>query len=193
MKNDRQVTFRRVKGRIVPIRKKELLNDPNVVKGSALLAGAGATAAAAGYAASRVVKEAASRRIRAMDVWNIGGGFSKGLKQRAAQLRGDSIRFRAMRKPILGIGSAIAGALAGAGTSYLLSSKRLRNELSDDAKAKLSMAATFAPLLTSAVYYKSLGVNMATAMKYAQAASKNALGSLPKLTIKTPLGPYTQR
>jgi hypothetical protein len=182
---NKQLTFRRIRGRIVPIRVKK---DPNLVKGAGFVGAGLGVAASAGIGAAQLVKKAAEFRIRAADLF-FDSKPAPSLRRRAAELRGTSMAIRRWRKPVLGLGAAIAGSLIGVGASYISQSKKLKN-LSDDQQATLSAVVGGAGILTSAIYYKNLGLGWKHAKKYAQYAVRGATHELPKITIPTKLGPF---
>jgi hypothetical protein len=189
MKNDQKVTFRRIRGRIVPIKLKDAASDRNIQKGAGLMAAGVGVTVGAGAAAGALVKEAGARRIRANDLFRIGGGMVKSINRRAASLRAESIQLRAARKPILGIGGLIGGALIGTGAAYLMNSKTLKKRLSDQEKGQLIALGSTGSLLTGLAYYKSLGLDWKGAKAYAGAALQGTTHLLSKIPIKTKLGP----
>lgn len=200
MKNDRQVTFRRVRGRIIPIRLKDVVKDRNVQKGvGAGILGASA-AVGAGVGAAHLVRKAAESRIMGNTVWqaslpDAGSTFRvKSLIRRAAELRMNSMRLRGLRKPVLAAGGVAAASLLGLGLAHVLKSKTFKKRFDDDRKAQMQTGiAAAAPLLTSFAYYKTLGLGLDDAKRYATAAIKGTTHLLKKIPIKTKFGPLIFR
>lgn len=197
------VTFRRVRGRIIPIRIK---NKGELAQGAGLVATGVTASLAASEAAAQVVKKAATMRKAASASFKVNnliykslsdGGqlafnFSKELKKAKAArtaaigLRKLSFTVRHLRTPLLGAGVAGAGFLLGKGIERIVESQRnkqlgLAGEgIADAAGAGLALGAL-------AFYYKRIGAgSVATAFKYAKAAGTGT--KLPHIPIQTKFG-----
>jgi hypothetical protein len=204
MKND-QLVFRRVKGRIVPIRKKK---PENSLGNGLALTGSGLTAVVAGAeAAARTTKGAAALRAASklrfraanqilegtrvgQQAFDFTGNVAAATRARrgASLLRMASIGLRKTRRPVLFGSALLGGAFIGKGLERTYEGAT-GSQLGTLGEGVTSIAGQGAALLAGGIYYKRLGLPLRSALKYARALRKGTVGNLPKVPIKTPFGP----
>lgn len=201
---ENNVTFRRIRGRIVPIRRKEATSKSKLaLSGAAHLAGAGAIAYGAGAGVARAVRTASGATMKSRALFKFHRGAMKGLLhaaskqqtrtvakqvlthaqgiQKAVRLRKYAAIGFKLRNPALAAGALAAGVLAGAGIFRLskATSGRKKPLLQNQAVATGS---AIAALGTAAVYYKKLPVGGIT--KVAENAFARVRG-LPRPNVAT--------
>lgn len=165
MENKPKVIFRRVRGRIIPIRVRE------DIKNAALVAGGLATAAYAGKkAANAVVKSAHSENIARgflaeMKQLNFPGMSGPSLFEFAkAKAMRNALRFKGASEHLFKSRNAILA--AGAGVGAAIAAKGIK----DKEKRKFVVAAS--PLIAATTYYASLGAPKFKAVRYAFTKAK---------------------
>lgn len=204
----RDVVFRRIRGRIIPIRTGGKQSAIPKVGDSAKYAAAGVLAVAAGAeASSRIVKVAATVRqaskikFRAANLvlggannagqfmLDFGGDFAKArrLKTAGILMRRASTLIRSARRPILGGSILLGGFLLGRGIESGVESLR-RKELKLPGEAAANIAGGAAALIGTALYYKRLGLPLRGALKYGSALRRGTIGNLPRIPINTKFG-----
>jgi hypothetical protein len=182
---NKQVAFRRIKGRIVPIR---ISKDKQFKTGLVDIAKGVAATAAAGVVASEAVIQSAAMRIRSKDLFRIAGSDLPSVTSKAIQLRTKAAQLRKFRLPVLAIGGIIGTAYIAGGVNDVLKSK-FGKELSDKNRAKITGVAALGPTLAGAFYYKRLGVPLNAAWEYAKVVAKGGKKTWPLIPIKTKYGP----
>jgi hypothetical protein len=215
MEKNNQVVFRRIHGRIVPIKvKKSDFKDKNLREAGALAATGTISAVGAGLGAAKIVEKAAHMRKVAERNFSIANSVLQNAKKTgqlsldfvgnadlarvqknaAVAQRAASFAVRKLRKPILSAGIVGTGFLAEeAAISFYKSKFAKRHGIAHDPsrleRFGFQGLGHLAGLATLGVYYKKLGAgSFKNAFKYAKAAWSGTSELLPKLPIRTPLG-----
>lgn len=186
---NKDVVFRRIRGRIVPIRKKT--NDQAV--GAALVGAGAATTVAGGEVAARMVQKSAAMRIRAkFDFNRIYSGFKKSRTgqmafdffkpkkehmkkaEGAVRTRAASARLFKMRNIPLGLGAVLGGALISSGLNKI-QGNRGDKKLSTQEEVAGNTVAGAVAIAGAAFYYRRLGLRNVTFLQsFARARAKGA-------------------
>lgn len=204
----RDVVFRRIRGRIVPIRAGGKKVSTPKIGDSAKYAAAGVAAVLAGAeASSQIVKAAATLRqaskikFRTANIvlrqatksgqmlLDFGGNFAKARRAKTAGIlmRHASGFLRKARRPILGGSILLGGFLLGRGIEA--GAERLRKkQLKLPGEAAANIAGGAAALVGTALYYKRLGLPLRGALKYGSALRRGTIGNLPRIPINTKFG-----
>lgn len=206
-RQNKDVVFRRIGGRIVPIQAKKVKNDSSLKKAGLFGAAGAAIAAAGSEVASQLVKGAATLRQKAkiqfrsanvvlrgasqggQMMFDLGGNAAKAAKSKkaAVALRGLAMVVRKARTPVLGFGALAGGFLIGKGIENAVESKTGKQfGLTGEGAAQVAGAA--AGVLASTLYYKRLGLPFKTAASYGKAFRAGTVRNLPKIPIKTKYG-----
>lgn len=181
MEEKKRFTFRRIRGRIVPIR----IKDKNIQGAGAIAAGIGIGAATA-EAAKYLVTKSAEIRIRARRDFKLASALTKAVQRSPEQLTlglesqvakdfagklamkryGSNLLYKA-RGPLLLAGGVLASSLISTGISKLRENKKNPQDPSEKAIQDLAVDAA-TTLGIGSLYYKRLGVGkMAQAIKFA--------------------------
>lgn len=202
-----KIQFRRIRGRIIPIKTRQQEKRlENGKKAAAYLGAGAATVVAAGEVGSQLTKAAAKTRMAAkfrfgaansilrnakigQTFFDFGGGIRKAakLKKISVLMRKGSFLIRKARRPAL-----IAGTLASA---YLIGEglQKAKESITGKRHGKVDefltqAAGTVAAGAVGAYYYKRLGLGFRQALRTARAASKGNPYKFGAIPIKTKYG-----
>lgn len=200
-----QIAYRRIKGRIVPIRIKR---DEKLKRGFQTAAVGVAAGVATAELASRATKQAATYRVGAQKlfrasnevigaatrggqmVFDFAGNVSRAqdVKAAAAIMRNRASILRKARKPILAAGTALSAYLLGKGLENIQESASGKElGLAGEGVAQVTGGIVSTGVL--GLYYKRLGLgSFRKALTYAKAAASGAKDTLPRIPIKTKYG-----
>jgi hypothetical protein len=169
-----QVIFRRVRGRIVPIRASEAKSRQRLALSGVAHAAAGlGVAAGTGYGVAKLVRHASKQHLLANASFRVnrkllkigaaqGGTVNSLLRHSvkmgdAAKLRAGASRLFHLRNPLLAGGAIVGGALLGAGALRL--HRAWQNKPKKDGSiAENATASALAAGVTAAAYYRALPV-----------------------------------
>lgn len=202
---DSQIAYRKIRGRIVPIR----IKRDDQLKAGLKTAGAGVVAGAAtAELASRATKKAAAYRVAAQRMFRASNAVlqsaarnkqmlfdfagnaaqAKDAKTAAILMRHRAKLLRRARVPILGVGTTIAGYLLGKGAENIQESQTGRQlGIAGEGLAQVVGAGAATGILS--LYYKRLGLrSFRKAFRYAKATAVGAKDTLPRIPIKTKHG-----
>lgn len=207
-KQNQEVVFRRIRGRIIPIRKNMTKKqNSELVKGAGYVAAGAAVSIGAGEGAAQLVKAAAAKRVKAKFEFNrIFRGFKrsgkaeqvtfeflrganrfKGSAREAAQgaikTRRSAFRLFKARNIVLGLGSLAGAALFSLGLNKIAKSVG-NKELEDKEEAVNNIVGAVAAAAATSFYYRRLGLRNASLLKaFTSAKTKGAARPYP-LPIK---------
>lgn len=189
---ENKIAFRRIRGRIIPIKQKR---NQNLVSTGKLIGAGVATALVTGEGTAQITKGAATMRMLAKKKFRAAGGIfaraakgyigrSKSLKANAVLLRKGAMLLRKTRSPALLLGTITSAYLISEGLQK--GHEAITGKRSGRTNEYLStVAGTVAAGAIGTLYYRRLGLGLGQALRTAKAARGGNPYKYGTIPIKT--------